>query len=63
MAKVCPQRIIGEAVKLLMDCQTAHPEDEERVINNIIELRGLSKALYRDGIISIEENRDVGLRD
>lgn len=56
MARVCPQRIIKEAIRLL---ELAHDggmnEDLEIVENNILELEGLEKALYRDGIINIDE--------
>lgn len=59
MAAVCPQRIIKEAIRLLEECSagpTSDPADfEEAVANNIHELQGLEKALYRDGITKIEE--------
>jgi hypothetical protein len=56
MSKVCPQRIIAEAVELLNATAGLLDEDlEERVINSVQELQGLSRALYRDGIHNIEE--------
>lgn len=57
MSKVSPQRIIAEAVRLL-ELHDELPEAEmEALVNNIHELTDLSMALYRDGIINIEEWR------
>jgi len=57
--KVCPQRIIAEAIRLLDECglgPTSDPvEFEEAISNNRHELESLSRALYRDGIINIVE--------
>lgn len=53
--KVCPQRIIKEAIRLLEDSPEGDLDHEEAVGNCIVELASLEKALYRDGIINIEE--------
>jgi hypothetical protein len=51
-----PQRIIAEAVRLLeLTAGLLPDEEEEEVINNITELKGLSDALWRDGIHRIQE--------
>jgi hypothetical protein len=51
-----PQRIIDEAVRLSkLTAGLLLNDEEEAVINNIIELKGLSDALWRDGIHRIQE--------
>lgn len=62
MAKVCPQRIIKEAVRLLTFVEVPG-EELENLSNNILELEGLEKSLYRDGIINIEEYNPNGRED
>jgi hypothetical protein len=62
MAKVCPQRIIKESIRLLelfADEYSHNKELCEEIDNNVQELGGLEKALARDGIINIEEAVNV----
>lgn len=64
MAKICPQRVIKEAMRIIR-ASTELLDDEaqialgdeffEEVDNNLLELDTLQKALYRDGIINIQE--------
>ena len=61
--KVCPQRILKEAMELLMlipVSEEPNSELEERISNNHHELESLSRALYRDGIINIVEAPSYG---
>jgi len=53
--KVCPQRIIAEAIRLIELIPITEGRDEESITNNLQELESLSRALYRDGIINIVE--------
>jgi hypothetical protein len=63
MAKICPQRVIKESARIiallqktLYDFEIAIDSDvEEEIDNNLLELDTLQKALYRDGIINIDE--------
>lgn len=58
MAKVCPQRIIKEAIKIMekhISYDGLTQDEADRIDNNLLELNALEKALYRDGIINIEE--------
>jgi hypothetical protein len=58
MSKICPQRIIKEAIRLLEQFYEEYSHNDElseQIDNNVTELENLEKALYRDGIINIEE--------
>jgi len=56
VSKVCPQRIIAEAIRLLEQYPSHTSMDVNVEVDECIEeLEGLSKALYRDGIINIVE--------
>jgi hypothetical protein len=53
MAKICPQRIIAEAVRLLNEFEPQDEGESEAMDNNLAELEELSKRLYQAGITAI----------
>lgn len=53
--KICPQRVIANAIKHLSTIQSDDESVMEEIDNNLQELETLSKALYRDGIVNIDE--------
>ena len=53
---ICPQRVISEALDLLLMIEPKTDEEEERIGHNISELEGLSRSLARDGITKIKES-------
>ena len=55
MTRLSPQRTLREAVRLLELARFDNEELDQDVLYNIEELNNISKALYRDGISSIEE--------
>ncbi len=57
-SKVCPQRIIDEAIRLLISAELQENQkpdfgSSEKIADNILQLDSLSRALYRDGIYNI----------
>lgn len=56
MRNVNPQRILAEAVRLLELTAGLLPDsEEEAVVNNIAELKGLSHSLYQMGVTRVQE--------
>lgn len=57
-AKICPQRIIKEAIRIieLYQSELGHADStdlDEEITNNLLELNDLQERLYQQGIINL----------